>query len=44
MPKKSISIKKPATGRSIGQNVQITRSIVKAAVNQNKLVSGGIQK
>lgn len=33
-----------ATGRSIGQNVAVTKAIVKAAVNNNKLVSGGIQK
>ncbi len=44
MTKKTISITRPAKGRSIKANVAVTKAIVKSAVNRNKLVSGGIQK
>jgi hypothetical protein len=40
MTKKAISIKKPATGRSIVQNLAITRAIVKKATKNDHVVSG----
>jgi len=43
MTKKSISVTKPAKGRSIGQNVAITRNLVKAA-SKNDRTSSGIAK